>query len=237
MEDFTGGVVLDAPEETKSQEGEQKIDLEVQQAAIAAKSAGKLPGGIERIIMSEHVHKIDYKDLLRDWMEKNVFPSNYTYKIPNRRYAASDMNLPSMESETDLPKICVCIDSSGSIDDKELKIYTDEISGVLREFQCSFTAIYFDTKICDIQEFSVEDLPIELTIDAGGGTKFKVAFDYIRDQRLEADAILFFTDMDAWDWDKLKDPNIPVLWMNTNRHYDKMEVPFGFIIPLEIDEE
>ena len=47
---------------------------------------------------------------------------------------------------------------------------------------------------------------------------------------------MFFTDMGAWDWNQLEDPGFPVLWMNTSRYDDDMEVPFGTVIPLEVED-
>lgn len=234
-DDFMGGVVLDAPEEAKTQDAEQKLDLEIEAAAIGAKIAGKLPGELERMIKAQHVHKINYRDLLRDWMEKNVFPSNYTWKKPNRRYADSELNLPAMDSDFDTPNIGVAVDASGSITDEELQIYSNEISGVLSEFECSFTVLYFDDHVRFRVDLSVEDMPIDLSVTAGGGTRFLPVFEYIRKHNIEMQALLFFTDMAAFDWDKLHQPGFPVLWMSTNPNYNK--VPFGFIIPLEIKKE
>jgi len=43
--------------------------------------------------------------------------------------------------------------------------------------------------------------------------------------------------MGAFDWNKIQNPGYPVLWMNTERAQDNMKVPFGTIIPLEMDED
>lgn len=237
MDDFSAGVVLDAPEEAKTQEAQDEADLEIQSAAIAAKAAGKLPGSLERLIESQHMHKVHYRDLLRDWVQKNVFPANYTWKKPNRRFSASGIMLPSIDSEWDLPNIGVAVDESGSVTDQEEEAYANEMAGILSEFQCSYTAIYFDTSVRRRKEFSVEDLPIKLEVKAGGGTNFQPVFDYIKENSIEMEALLFFTDMGAFDWHNLKNPGYPVLWMNTDRLQDDKKVPFGTVIPLEMDDD
>ena len=239
MEDFSSGVVLDAPDSLKTQEAEEQLDLENQAAAHAADTAGNLPGDLKRLIESQNKHKIDYKDLIRDWLQKNLFPSNYTWKKPNRRFSSSEMNLPVLDSEYEMPKIGVAVDESGSVTDEESAIYADEVNGVLSEFQCMFTAIYFDETVRTTKEFSVDDLPIKFEIEAGGGTRFMSVFKYIKENDMDIDVLLFFTDMGAWDWDELEQvenqPNYPVMWMNTDRDEDDMEIPFGIIVPLEID--
>jgi len=234
-DDFSAGVVLDAPEEAKNQEAEK--DLEIQAAAIAAKTAGMLPASLERIITSQHVHKVNYRDLLRDWVQKNVFPSNYTWKKPNRRYSSSDLTLPAIDSDWDLPNIGVAVDESGSVTDEESEKYANEMAGILSEFECTYTAIYFDTAVRRTKEFTIEDLPISLDVQAGGGTAFQPVFDYIRENSVEMDALLFFTDMGAYDWNKIQNPGYPVLWMNTDRNWDDRKVPFGTVIPLEMEDD
>jgi predicted metal-dependent peptidase len=99
--------------------------------------------------------------------------------------------------------------------------------------------VYGDTSVRHTQHFETEDLPIKLEIHGGGGTKFVPALQYIRDHYPNVDAILFFTDMGAWDWDEVPqyNPGKPVLWMNTNRYSDGMDVPFGTVVPLEVDYE
>ena len=239
MEDFSSGVVLDAPDSLKTQEGEEQLDLENQAAAHAADTAGNLPGDLKRLIESQNKHKIDYRDLIRDWLQRNVFPSNYTWKKPNRRFSSSEMNLPVLDSEYEMPRIGVAVDESGSVTDEESAIYADEVNGVLSEFQCMFTAIYFDETVRTTKEFSVDDLPIKFEVEAGGGTRFMSVFKYIKEKDMDIDVLLFFTDMGAWDWDELEQaenqPNYPVMWMNTDRDEDDMEIPFGTIVPLEID--
>jgi predicted metal-dependent peptidase len=84
----------------------------------------------------------------------------------------------------------------------------------------------------------MSDLPLDLTIEAGGGTKFIPVFEYIKKHKIEMEALLFFTDMEPWEpWENIKahNPGIPVLWMNTNRSMDNFKPPFGTMVPLKID--
>jgi predicted metal-dependent peptidase len=239
MDDFEGGVILDAPllDGKPDNKAERRLDHEVSAAAIAADLEGKLPEGLKRLLTARNKHQVSYRDAFRDWMERNLSAANYSWKKPNRRYSKSDLIMPSIDSEFDMPKIVVAIDASTSVTDRELEIYSDELSGVLAEFDCIFTAIFFSDGIRDVVEFTAADLPIKLEIKAGGCTYFKPVFDYIKENQIAANGLAFFTDMGAFDWDELAEiyPEIPVLWMNTDRREDEREVPFGNIIPLDLD--
>jgi predicted metal-dependent peptidase len=228
------GLVMDAPINLKDnkevQEFEENLDIALEQAI---KNVGDLPGNLKQLIKAEEEHKIDYKDLLRDWLEKNVFPSDYNFMKPNRRYFSQGILLPGLDTEEELPNIVFGVDASGSVGKKEKKAFANEISGVLEEFPCVITAIYCDTRVSHTQDIDSDDYPIELDFHGGGGTNFSPVFKYIEEHGIEAEAVLYFTDLCCHDFGD--DPGIPVLWLNTMRRNDTKDVPFGQVIPLELD--
>lgn len=236
------GIIQDAPvdmhDKQALQEFEEDLTMAIEAAAKVAKNAGMLPGYIEQIIEAEKEHEIDYKELLRDWLVKNVFPDNYTWQRPSRRFLPHGMYLPSLNDGYDLPKLVCYCDTSGSVGQSERVKYANEISGVLEEFPCEIDVIYGDTRVTNVQHFASDELPIKLDMKGSGGTYFMPAFEYIKDNKIECEALLFFTDMGAFDWpqvEKMAEPDYPVLWMNTCRYSDDTKVPFGTVIKLEKD--
>jgi predicted metal-dependent peptidase len=240
-----GGLVVDAPINMKDKAAiaqmEEDWQIAIEQAAKSAKAAGRLPGRIAAMIETEKEHVVNWRDMLRDFMEKCAMPGDYTWARPNRRFISAGMYLPSLDEEYDNPQIIVACDTSGSVSQDELKQYAAEISGILEEFpSCEFKVMYGDTSVRHEEDFDNDSLPIKLEARGGGGTNFMPFFDEIADRKLEAEALIFFTDMGAFDWDKLKamgEPGIPVLWLNTYRGSDDMDVPFGQIVPLEIKDD
>lgn len=239
------GAVLDAPVDMKNNTAVDEVDEEltiaIEQAYKAAKMCGNMPGDLERLIVTQKQHKIDWKEELRDFLEKSLNKNDYSWMRPSRRYMAHGMILPGMDDEEEIPQIVVVCDTSGSVSEDELEQYAAEISSVLEDFQCKFKVIYCDTKVRGEEEFEYEDLPIKLNAEGGGGTKFRPAFDYIKEQQIEHEAIVFFTDMDAFDWPAVArlEPAVPVLWLDS--YGDIVErpgfkLPFGKHIPLEMED-
>jgi len=229
------GEVLDAPINLKDkkevQHFEEELNIMLEQAA---KQCGNMPGQLRQLVESNKEHKIHYTELLAEFLEKNVFPSDYNWLKPNRRYLPQGIYLPGFDSEEDIPEIIFFIDTSGSVGDKEKKAFAAEISGVLEEFPCRIRAVYVDTDVRGSQVLDSDGLPIKLDVRGGGGTRFRPAFEYLKKKELDPKAILYFTDLCCGDFGE--DPGIPVLWMNTYRANDNRTVPFGQVIKLQLDK-
>lgn len=238
------GVVLDMPidmhDNTAVDEADEDLTIAVEQAYKAAKMHGNMPLGMERYIEKQKEHKINWKEELFDFMEKSLDKTDYSWTTPSRRYLGFGFVLPGLTEEEEIPQIVVVCDTSGSVSNAELEQYSAEISSVLEEFECKFKVIYCDTEVQGEEDFSYEDLPIKLNAKGGGGTKFRPAFEYIEENKIETEAIIFFTDMDAWDWNELKDydPQLPVLWLDSYGAIVErigFRLPFGKHILLDLD--
>lgn len=229
------GLICDAPIDFNNKpevdEAEEDIDIALE---AAGKLAGNLPGALETLVTANKTHQINYKALLREFLEATLNPGDYDWIPPDRTYLSMDMIVPGIVDEEELPNVLFACDSSGSIGPPEKKIFANEICGVLEDFPCTIKAVYCDTKVQHTQDITVENYPIKLEFKGGGGTNFAPVFEFIKDEELDPKAILYFTDLCCSDWGK--DPGIPVLWMNTYRPNDNIKPPFGKIIPLELTQ-
>lgn len=230
----TPGAVIDHPQtNVKSvQELEDRADRLIQAAYQAAKSSGSIPKFIERMVGRMRSVPIDYRELLRDWLSKTAVRSDYLWSRPNRRYLESGACLPSLEDEESVARIVFAVDCSGSIDDRELGIFEDQIGHVLRSFPATYHVVYFDTRVTGTQDVDAAEMPIKLKAKGGGGTSYAEVMEYIRGYSAEneVDGVIFFTDLET---SRFGDPPGPqVLWMNTCRGNDDLRVPFGTVIPV-----
>jgi predicted metal-dependent peptidase len=230
-------VIFDVPFITEEEERafEEQLDLAIQAAYQSSKDHGPLPGNLGLDIKSRHEHVVDYRELLRDWLNKNVNNQDYDWLYCDRRFVGTGFHIPGIHDTPDqLPAVLLVSDVSGSMLGRGLEQTAAEINGVLKEFPTDYYCIFTDTMVEGIQRLDPED-DFRLTCKhGGGGTNFRKVLEYIntnaREIEVEFDAILFFTDLYVDDFGD--DPGKPVLWMNTAPR-GEVKVPYGRVIDIK----
>jgi predicted metal-dependent peptidase len=232
----SGGVIdhpqIDKKNPNTQKELEEEADGDIEAAYQASKNTGNVPGWLDRIIRGRRKVLNDYREMLRDWMEKSLYKGDYSWSIPNRRYMASGFCMPGFAPENDAPNFIFAMDTSGSIGTEEEEEFGSHINSVLEEFPSSYTVLFCDTMVRGRQTISHEDLPIELKTQGGGGTNFEDTMKIIRDEYVQSDTppqgVIFFTDLETCSFGE--DPGIPVLWLVHSNHSEDLTVPFGKIV-------
>ena len=220
-----------APSQAEIDQEEADVRVAVAAAAQAARIKGQIPAGMERIIDGIINPSVDWRVILRDFMER-VVKNDYTWSRPNRRYVTYGFYLPDLHSK-DLGNIKVAIDTSGSVSQSDMTAFAGEVSGILNEFPgCSVDVMYCDSKLYDdaIQHFEHDDLPITLEAKGGGGTDFRPVFDHIAEQGEKPTALIYLTDMCGSFPDR--EPDYPVLWGATDDYAG--EPPFGELVKVKV---
>jgi predicted metal-dependent peptidase len=218
------GAILDAPVADDAERAAEENDWKVAtiQAANLAKadpSAGNLPGDLIRQIEEQSNPKANWRELLRKFMQQFA-RSDYTWATPNRRHISDGLYLPSLQSEK-LPPFLFVGDSSGSMPQDALAQARAELQSICDDMQPEFIDVIFhDTRVTTVTRYEEGD---ELILDAkgGGGTKFAPVVDWINNADEDYAVVIWFTDMEAWDWDQCDEPDVPVLFIDwTGRHDD-----------------
>ena len=192
-------------------------DLAVQQAAEVAKAAGKLPGGVERLIDQLEKAQMDFRQYLWPFFTGNS-KDDFTWRRPHRAYISEDEYFPSMHSESPGTYV-IGMDTSGST------------SNMIHKFLAEICAIHEDLRPermvfiqCDtaVDETRIVDVTADeglssdiLNVGGGGGTLFQPVFDWVEQQQVEPEGMVFFTDLAPCD-DYPPEPNYPVLWVSTD---------------------
>ena len=201
------------------------------QAAQQAKIMGKLPGGLERLLDEILNPKVDWRSVLRRFLEQTA-RNNYSWSMPNRRYIQQGLYLPTLYGTEEGGKIVVVVDTSGSIGGPEINQFAGELSGMLETFLGLETIVlYCDTQVAHVETFTHDDLPLQLHPKGGGGTDFRQPFLWIKHQREEPKALVYLTDMCGTFPDE--DPGYPVLWAAIGSWYENVEVPFGELVEIK----
>jgi len=212
------GQVLPYPGDKPEQEKERvRIAREI--ASNAARTAGRLPGGLARMVEEMRRAELDWRVILRQFLADNV-PVDFTWSRPNKRLLSQDIYLPGVRKEG-LRTIAFVIDTSGSIDKQTLDAMCAEISECHRELKPdSLLVVYCDADVQYVQDFGPTD-ELKFEPKGGGGTDFRPAFAFLEALPEPPRCAIYLTDMEGKF--PSEPPAFPVLWVCTTNKV----APFG----------
>lgn len=231
MGGFERPVSVDGSELTDAQraEIERDIDAKTSSSAAAAKSAGKLPAGLEHFVKSALKSIIDWRDRLRQFVAKQI-PTDYSWSRPARRYISQDLYLPHV-TKSGVGKILVVMDTSGSVSYNDPKSegaqYFSEIMAI-HEDVCpeQMHVMYCDANVAGHDVFDQGQEPV-LRPRGGGGTDFRPPFHKVDKDELPIQCAIYLTDGYGPFPDKPMD--YPVLWVITS----DVVAPWGETVKLQ----
>jgi predicted metal-dependent peptidase len=226
------GEVLDYPGNPSPAEKnklEQQTKIAVKQAAKVASAAGNLPGELKRLIDDLTEPVINWREILWRFVQ-NTAKTDFTWSKPNKRFIGQGLYMPSMKGE-ELKPGCLAIDTSGSIDQKALNDFTSELTAILEEYETNLNVLCCDAVIQSVEEYSRNDLPLNIKTVGGGGTDFRPPFEWADASGKDIAYMIYFTDLCCYDFPE-EAPTYPVLWVKTG-NYTKEQPPFGEIVALQ----
>ena len=213
--DWEGAEAL-SDEEVK--ENAKQIDQALRQGEIIR---GKMQGNKNRAVDELLEPKVDWREQLREFVNATCRNKDKsTWKRPHKRFIGYDIYMPSLIGES-IGKVVIGIDTSGSIGDKELNEFLTEVVAICDDVSpSSIELLYWDTRVAGHETYNQGDYKalVQSTKPAGGGgTHVGCVNQYIKDKRIEPEAIIILTDgyvEDDWGgaWD------YPTLWAVTTKH-------------------
>ncbi|THB64085.1 MAG: hypothetical protein D6E12_15625 [Desulfovibrio sp.] len=201
------------------------------QAVNASRESGDLTGSLERLVSEMLGSRLDWRDLLRRFVEDSA-RNDFSWVRPNRRHIHSGLYLPGLENQ-ELGEIAVAVDVSGSIGQAELSGFASELSAVLEEFDTELTVFTCDAKVTSQERLARWDLPLDFTAKGGGGTSFRPPFESLEQQGATPACLIYFTDLNSLGYPD--EPAYPVLWVTPNQ--DHVTPPFGEVLVMELQYE
>jgi predicted metal-dependent peptidase len=206
-------------------------------------SQGNLPVGLEREWSSLNPAQLDWRARLWRYLVRT--PTDFTGF--DRRFIGRGLYLEALEGES--LKVCVGIDTSGSISDRDLGAFLSEVQGILRSYPHLSCFLYY----VDAAAYG----PYLLTADTdvktipkpigGGGTDFRPFFEAVdRDTDNDYETAnakaqggvgvisVYLTDgMGSFPTDA---PSYPVLWVCLPGGIPLENFPFGEAVRLIVSE-
>ena len=198
------------------------------QAAINARGIGKLPSSIERILEKRLYPKLNWQELLRQFVEQNA-RSDYSWLQPNKRFIHQNIYLPSLRN-CELNNIFIAIDTSGSISGNDLEKFGAEVSEVLGQYPSTIHLVYCDYRISEHRQYSRSELPISIKPLGGGGTDYRPVFNLIEAGNYSPACLIYLTDLECRSYPKTH-PSYPTLWVSLGKNSNIP--PFGEIIRIQ----
>jgi predicted metal-dependent peptidase len=196
--------------------------------SVRRKLAGMGAGSADGMFGDLLTPKVDWRKLLRDFItETCAGRDESTWARPNRRYLAEDIYMPSMVGTT-MTEMVIGFDTSGSVfQGAEMNRFVAEVTAIINDIKPSKChVIYWDTKVAGHQTFEDGQFAVQnLKIKGGGGTDGAVLFDYLREKRINPQAIVQFTDGYVGDWGRSE---WPTLWAVTT----DLRAPFGTTVSI-----
>jgi len=229
-------VVATAPSSAaEEEEASNKIDDMIIKAANAQENSGKgnIPGDICKKITEIREPKLDWEEILQQLI-KSHYPDDYTFRRPNRRHLGEDLYMPSMDG-TEVGELVIAFDSSGSVSEEETKAFVGEVNTIINDIKPNKVYLMSsDYRVANVEEydsnvwFSYE----EFKSVGGGGTSFKPVFDYVKENDIEPDQLIYFSDMlvGRSDYPDIE-PDYPTIFVSTRKD---IKTPFGEVVYLDI---
>lgn len=226
------GGVQDAKAGTATEQAQDWTHA-VRQAAQHAKSRGSLPSGLESLIEELLEPKLDWRSLLREFIETHVDRTDYHWTRPNPRYVGYGYYLPSLYGKA-TPALAVYVDTSGSTNTKEQRTaFASEMQAIAQETRPQrLYVVHNDAAVHKVQTFEQGDDVVINAFYGNGGTDFRPPFKWADDEGVakEIACAVFFTDMEGpFPQDP---PDYPVLWISTSK---QLKAPWGQTVYLEAE--
>jgi len=222
-------------ENTKAKEEEQASSSDAEELAEEMKERleqvfqklkrqGDLPKDMHFVVPEYFSHKIDWREFLYGYIASHA-KTTYSFNPPNMKYLYRGIYLPSLSS--DLLRIIVAVDTSGSVDEALLGTFLGEVNSMMQQYpNYEIDLITADAKIQSHKTFLPGEL-LDYELSGGGGTDFRPVFEYI-DQHIDYPTLLlYFTDGQGTF--PQHEPSYDLLWIMP----EAVDVPFGEVVVLE----
>jgi len=220
-------------EQDRGQEFRDWIRQAICEAHATAKSQGKMPAGLERVIVGHLKPKVNWLQALRQRLRLGASRKasrDITWTVPNRRFLGESYIFPSSVGP-DQPKIAFAIDTSGSMSEDDLKQAIAELEDIRSQFNARVYFLDCDAGVYESRWVSpYEPLP---ALQGGGGTDFAPVFSHLIENRIQPDYCVMFTD-GYGSFGEDPTGKFDVLWAITN---EQVNPPFGDVIRVNMDNE
>jgi predicted metal-dependent peptidase len=198
-----------------------------QQASVVARTLeqGGLLEDVRRELDALSPARIDWRAHL--WRFLVQTPTDF--QGFDQRFVGRGLYLEALEGES--VRVFVCVDTSGSVNDAQVRALVGEVQSILG----SYPHLRCDLYYADHQLYGPFWLGAHADIPppvGGGGTDFQPFFAAVEAARSPHESGLAIYLTDGWGMFPALAPHLPVLWVVTPGGRDSADFPFGEAIRL-----
>lgn len=190
------------------------------------KSQGNVPAGILRELKELSIPELSWHQIITQRLK--LIATNKSWKKPCKKmlpwYFASKHKVKGLTC-------AICIDTSGSMSQDDLKKTLTEIWGLSQQFKAiKFYIMCCDTDLTEpfIIDTRTKNKLMQIKLKGGGGTSFKPVFSWIKKNNLAIDCLVYFTDLYG-DFPESK-PMYQTYWITSTKD---INVPFGRLVTMK----
>jgi len=178
------------------------------QAEQIATAAGDMPGWYKGLVEAAKKPRIRWEAILRRFVSK-LQPVNQSFFPPHRRHLWRGMYLPRTQRKHK-PTLVIAIDSSASVSNQLLEVFFGELNAILAELPMKIVLLTCDTRVHHVGTYSRGPLK-EVEVHGRGGTFFHPVFEWVEENHIRPDGLIYMTDGEA-TWPD-KQPSYKTLWL------------------------
>ncbi|MEA3455589.1 MAG: VWA-like domain-containing protein [Campylobacterota bacterium] len=211
--------------EMSPEEEKQMAEAFFEQLFKKMNRQGTLPKDLKFLVPRYFSHQVDWREMLYRYIASYA-KSSFSFMPPNMKYLYRGIYLPSLSS--DLLRIVIAIDSSGSVDEKLLGLFLGEVESITQQYSnYEIDIIIADAKIHSHEVFLPGE-PLNYEIKGGGGTDFRPVFEYVDRSIDYPTLLLYFTD--GMGTFPSHEPPYDMIWVMP----EICSVPFGEVLQIEL---
>ena len=194
---------------------EEMREATIAQLQKCALGQGTMPIGIESFVKKLEKPEIPWQEHLSQFITQ-IHTGKLEWTPPSRRHLYQDLYLQSHREKK--IKIALAIDTSGSTYNI-LPNFFAEMESLMKSFDAyEITRIDCDATVEKVVVYDHDSSPFSkneskgIDWNGGGGTSFVPPFEYVKENNLDIDALVYLTD--GWSDDVPQHaPHYPVLWV------------------------
>lgn len=198
----------------------------------AHRGRSTLPAFAKRILQELRKPQTDWRTVLNEFIQEDVV--DYSFTPPDRRFDGPFFLPDFNEKDEGVENVLFMIDTSGSMSDGMVTAAYSEVKGAIDQFGGKLKGYlgFFDAAIIEPQPFASEEEFRVIKPAGGGGTDFRIIFEYVKKFMEEPPvSIIILTDGYAPFPPEEAAGGIPVLWLLNN---EKVNPPWGKVARITV---